>query len=274
MTESAHEIMARAVAAAEADPHGGKVMVPLDVARTALSALVEERPVAVKVKALKWEQNRSDWEMFKAATIAGSYDIMKILDKWELTRNTMGELGKFDTVDAAKAAAQSDYETRIRSALVGVPAVESEPVSDPEPIAWYMHLWNEADEDIKSDVRWGRPTGDEIARAEHNGHDIEHLYAHPPRFSLIQSEEGEPWRGMDTAPTDGTEFIAAERWERTGKVRVRVYKYDGHPNYWHCREDGVCIRPEYQSRYVWTPVPAALSTRKGSAGDDTKGSSE
>ncbi|WP_421580871.1 hypothetical protein [Shinella sp. M31] len=68
-----------------------------------------------------------------------------------------------------------------RSALVDVAAVESEPVTDPEPIAWYMYLWNEADEDIKSDVRWGRPTGDEIARAEHNGHDIEHLYAHPPR---------------------------------------------------------------------------------------------
>lgn len=33
------------------------------------------------------------------------------------------------TVEAAKAAAQSDYETRIRSALIDVPAVESEPVA-------------------------------------------------------------------------------------------------------------------------------------------------
>ena len=36
------------------------------------------------------------------------------------------------TLDAAKAAAQRDYETRIRSALVEVPAVKGEP----EPVAW------------------------------------------------------------------------------------------------------------------------------------------
>ncbi|WP_430256490.1 hypothetical protein [Neorhizobium sp. DAR64872/K0K18] len=46
-----------------------------------------------------------------------------------------------------------------------------------EPVAWYMHLWNEADEDVKSEIRWGHPSAADIERAEHNGHDIEHLYA-------------------------------------------------------------------------------------------------
>jgi hypothetical protein len=52
---------------------------------------------------------------------------------------------------------------------------------DDDPIAWYMHLWNEADVELKSDVRWGHPSIDDIQRAEHNGHDIEHLYARPSR---------------------------------------------------------------------------------------------
>lgn len=77
-------------------------------------------------------------------------------------------------------------QSRIRSALVDVPV---EPVEECEPVGWYMHLWNEADEEIKSDIRWGRPTSEDIARAEHNGHDIEYLYSRPPHREGEDSAE-------------------------------------------------------------------------------------
>lgn len=49
-----------------------------------------------------------------------------------------------------------------------------------EPVAWFMNLWNEAGEDLKGEVRWGSPSVAEIEWAEHNGHDIEHLYDRAP----------------------------------------------------------------------------------------------
>lgn len=63
------------------------------------------------------------------------------------------------------------------------------------------------------------------------------------------------WRSMESAPTDGTPFVALERWKHSGAVYARVYKYEGHPNYWHSRREGVCIRPDYQGQYVWAPLP-------------------
>lgn len=72
---------------------------------------------SVAVKALEWKQNSEDWEIWSAPTILGPYDAMKILDKWEVTRNTVGKIGALETIEEAKAAAQADYEARIRSAL-------------------------------------------------------------------------------------------------------------------------------------------------------------
>jgi hypothetical protein len=51
---------------------------------------------------------------------------------------------------------------------------------DSEPVAWFLNMWNEADEVLKSEVRWGSPSVAEIGWAEHNGHDIEYLYDRAP----------------------------------------------------------------------------------------------
>lgn len=64
------------------------------------------------------------------------------------------------------------------------------------------------------------------------------------------------WQSMDNAPTDGTPFVALEI--RGGEIHVRVYKYEGHPNYWHCKREGVCIRPQYQGRFVWINLPDSI----------------
>lgn len=76
--------------------------------------------VPVAVKPLEWiscadytihddlclyeiEQQGKDWRLIRAVTFGGSY------------------LGHYQTLDAAKAAAQADYEQRIRSALTATP---------------------------------------------------------------------------------------------------------------------------------------------------------
>jgi hypothetical protein len=101
-------------------------------------------------------------------------------------------------LDAARAT-QSDYETHIRSALVDVPAVES------EPVAWqpkYKQDVIDHHRSIGSDL-WEYamtvyPTKAQAEGYGYGGHEARPLFAHPPRSSLIQSDEGETvyrWRG-------------------------------------------------------------------------------
>lgn len=83
--------------------------------------------MAVKVKALVWEEihyNRSDQEPvpelvgYDAESICGYYNI-----KFEATIDVTLDgfqyynIGSFDEIDEAKAAAQADYERRILSAI-------------------------------------------------------------------------------------------------------------------------------------------------------------
>jgi len=91
----------------------------------ALTAYLTARESAgeVKVKPLVWiGDNYSEGIFWSATTEFGQYQVREsevsgIYMQWD--GFCMGVLGKgFDTSDEAKAAAQADYETRIRSALV------------------------------------------------------------------------------------------------------------------------------------------------------------
>lgn len=89
-----------------------------DDARAALARMMAER-AAPKVKPLAWERSVLLGEVYKAASIFGEY-ICGIDDDNIAYGGGVPDARKwidYDTLEAAKAAAQADYERRIREAL-------------------------------------------------------------------------------------------------------------------------------------------------------------
>ncbi|TFE99448.1 hypothetical protein B5M44_04420 [Shinella sumterensis] len=96
--------------------------------RSALTAALsdQERAVEVKVKPLEWG---GDGDCYAFADVTHqSYSIVfeegKFWSNWDMS------LPPFGTIEAAKTAAQADYEQRIRSALVDVPVEPGIPTAN------------------------------------------------------------------------------------------------------------------------------------------------
>lgn len=91
-------------------------------AKAALTAALEvEQPVPVEIKPLEWgEPVHGAWHAVAVVGYSAFQDMGN--DKYFVRVGFPAEdfLGPFDTLEAAKAAAQQEYETRIRSAIVGV----------------------------------------------------------------------------------------------------------------------------------------------------------
>jgi hypothetical protein len=91
---------------------------PADFARLDALAAPVDHPevVGVKIKPLEWVKHPTV-EAWRAETLVGLYQVWAVKGiSWELSaRESTG--GKAETIEAAKAAAQQDFETRIRSAL-------------------------------------------------------------------------------------------------------------------------------------------------------------
>lgn len=204
--------------------------------RAALTAaLAVQTQQGVEVKKLEWEvadRPSLQW-LHKAETVLGSYTISA--PAWStcgfLLYRGKNRLDDLPTVEAAKAAAQSDYETRIRSALVDVPAVESEP----EPVGYLFEMFYPGSD------RWsGQMFSDHDPAANlpaAHTRNILPLYAHPPRS--LSNEGGE----TITLTVKEAEKLAARlefdaSWDKCG---------DGY--------------------YSIKSQLRALSTRKGSAGN-------
>ena len=92
----------------------------------AIAALpaVTPQPVGVKVKPLVWERHHRGL-MASAGGIGEAYIFALQHDgRYECIKG-MIFAPRFETSDAAKAAAQADYDTRIRSALTIAPAPDA-----------------------------------------------------------------------------------------------------------------------------------------------------
>jgi len=182
------------------------------VARAALSAALSDKQ-AGEVKALEWKETSDDSGRYATVnTRIGSYDAFELSlnvrggsrTMFDWTGHWMNGDQKADSFEAAKSAAQDDYEQRIRSALVDVPAVE--------PVAWMIDLGdgetNITDNDIIRD-RWHQ-----------NGRRVNNLYPSSPLS-----------RGAEVIPADPTnEMIDAALsadWVCDGDERAAAI------NVWH-----------------------------------------
>lgn len=88
----------------------------------------------VVVKPLEWGEpyRHGEYVSVDARSVVGSYSIFQLRPDLMATWCYYGrEQGVVDTLDAAKAAAQADYETRIRSALAA-------PVPNGGPEGWKL----------------------------------------------------------------------------------------------------------------------------------------
>lgn len=106
------------------DAAKGETKATLRAELAALRAAVpEEGPVVEQLKWGKYRNGDAD-----AVTLFGEIYTAYAGGSWRVTRN--GKAGKFiqagDDLDAAKAAAQADYERHIRSALVPAPRPDME----------------------------------------------------------------------------------------------------------------------------------------------------
>jgi hypothetical protein len=108
----------------------------------------------VKVKPLEWVAADEDEEDYVSAfSEIGAYSIERLsAGSWELTAElpSGGECSWYVTIEAAKAAAQADYERRILSALEPSPAFEAmvEALEDGRVIAALMRVQQQLDDHI------------------------------------------------------------------------------------------------------------------------------
>lgn len=97
--------------------------------RAALSAALSEQDRPVRVKALEWSliYSSDDETAWSAMAIGGVYTVRQLTNTGGAWLHCVRTEKRYPSVEAAKAAAQQDFETRIRSAIVDVPV---EPVAE------------------------------------------------------------------------------------------------------------------------------------------------
>lgn len=139
--------------------------------RAALTAALSDKQ-AVEVKALEWH---GDGDCYAFAEVTHtSYSIA--FEEGRYWANWNVALPPFDTLDDAKAAAQSDYDQRIRAALVAVPAVEPD---------WWLVTTE------MGKVIFHGPDKDRAERvAAMRGRPVTPLYASPTSRNALDKERG------------------------------------------------------------------------------------
>ena len=169
----------------------GSPLTKVNIRAALTAALSAEQTQPVAVKALEWDQcGRANSEVgtYNIVCIAqgGVFGLWRPIDEGSTFPVEKG------SEEHCRAAAQSDYESRIRSALVDVPA---------EPVAWRWKFdpdanWHYGDKEPKG-FRFGDP---EI---------VEALYPSPP-LSREGEDTAEVILGWET-PSDRVKVLSLAR---------------------------------------------------------------
>jgi hypothetical protein len=107
-------------------------------AKASLTAALSASPAGVKVKELEWgERVHGTWHAFAAVAYSAFQDMGNGKYFVRLAFPAEDFLGPFDTLEAAKSAAQADYSTRIMSAIepAGVKTVKQQDIEDLHKLA-------------------------------------------------------------------------------------------------------------------------------------------
>lgn len=150
----------------------------------------------VKVKALEWVGKTE----IKAKAIIGTYLIDQFAEKFRLYSLDRSSYQWFDTLEAAKAAAQADYAARVRSAIeVSAPA--------PSPRAQALEEAAQVAEQFRNN--------DWIAHDMRTGVFPKQSEPGVAIAAAIRALSSQPvadgWLPIETAPKGGTQFLAYDK---------------------------------------------------------------
>lgn len=206
-----------------------------------------ERPRGVKVKSLEWDRRSVDGSTEYADSLLGEYQVWAIGGSGYFYRKAFATgQPAGDTIETAKAAAQADYERRIRSAL--------EPAAPERVPALTQVGWAYQDKKWDAD-RW-HVCGWEKPR-EHEGRRVEPIYIVEPAAPEGRQDDDRIRREMDeilrkqserdipfVPSTRPAEQAVTEEW-REIKQHVQPRIADGYtavaiskPGYWFVKGPG------------------------------------
>lgn len=238
----------------------------LNLAYTALTAaLAVQTQQGVEVKKLEWIKHPKA-ELWRAISLLGVYQVHAFkIPGWTFdSHDGHAASGSTNDIEAAKAAAQSDYETRIRSAHVYVPAVESEPVAVPEgwrlvpetADARMVYAINEWTDENPREPGYGYSDAESAKLYEFVVNLCDPPSGHPPR-----SLSNEGWMPIETVPHNEEAFLG---WfDIDGDWITEVGEGS-----WGWRGELVNNVTHHGSATHWKPLPTPPSTRKGSSEGD------
>lgn len=182
--------------------------------------------------------------------------IGNLLDRWEMTPNDlkqeMREHGCGKQLDALLRDVENpppQSGEQYLSALVDVPAVESEPVAliEREVLTELQKHWNAT----------GTVSSPHFEQSRYKIFDKVPLYASPVRSAIVPAPAEETWQPIETAPKDGTTVLVAFwLWnDRKNGYGYQVAEWCGDADgEWQTQEDVTLYPPTH-----WRPLPAPPS---------------
>lgn len=183
----------------------------------------EQKPVAVKV--LEWEGNQ-------ATTPFGTYTVTDDVDDlWHFTFHSypygVEDDRGYGREAFAKAAAQADYETRIRSALEDAPPVAVKDATARSPLASVTEQAVEA----AFEAFWAPGNLPFIGLSSNpQSYNARLSAAIAAALSSLQFKPhpvaGDGWRSIETAPRDGSWFLGYDETRHQIEDRTEVWHWD------------------------------------------------
>jgi len=204
----------------------------------------------VKVKALEWKQEYGNYPAWRAYMPNFEAVIDKgrarMYGEFPLRINGNMSKEKFDTIEAAKAAAQADYEARTLSAIEAAPSPRAQALEE-------AALLNEAKELAFTSIARMRAAHvsclDLTMQAENLVGNIQ-----AAERALSSQPVADGWLPIETAPKDGTVIDIWCKHVLHGEIRAPDAQFNGRG--WLIGDLAEMLNPDLIPTH-WRPLPAS-----------------